>query len=118
MRKIMMLMVAVVIMVMGIGMTVMAASKQEENVISEEEYAALEKECLQEVKQILLEKGCKNAGVSITYITDEVGNREYTVAVHHAKLESMEGEEYSLLKARIEETAKEMLMTKTDVKKI
>ena len=119
MKKMVMFLVVVMVLVMGIGMSVMAASEKEASYqISNEEYKELEQECLYDVKQILLEKGCKNAGVSITYITDEVGNREYTVAVHHAKLESMEGEEYSLLKARIEETAKEMLMTKTDVKKI
>lgn len=119
MKKLMGLMVAVMVMAMGIGMTVMAASKQEENtMLSREEYAVLEQECLQEVKQILLEKGCKNAGVTLTYITDEAGNREYTVSVHHAVLESMEGEEYGLLEARIKEAAGEMLMAKAEVKKL
>lgn len=119
MKKVMMLIAAVMIMVLGIGMSVMAASKEDgKDAISNEEYRVLEQECLQEVKQILLEKGCKNAGVTLTYVTDMDGNREYTVCVHHEKLNIMEADEYGLLQARIMQSVRNILFAKSNFKKI
>ena len=119
MKKVMMLFLIVAVLVLGVGMSVMAASKEEgNNPISREEYMVLEKECVQEVKQILLEKGCKNAGVTLTYVTDELGNREYTVCIHHEKLEQMKEEEYGLLEERIQDTLSMVLFSKGICKKI
>ena len=60
MKKMVMFLVVVMVLVMGIGMSVMAATDKEVSYqISNEEYKALEQECLHDVKQILLEKGCK-----------------------------------------------------------
>ena len=54
----------------------------------------------------------------LSYTTDEAGNREYTVCVHHAKLDTMEVEEYGLLQARIKDTVRDTLMTEACMKKI
>ena len=119
MRRAVMFVVVVMTLVMGIGMSVMASSEKEMTyVISNEEYKEMEQECLQDVKAILLEKGCKDAGVTLTYVIGEDGSREYTVCVHHAKLEVMESEEYGLLEARIKDAVKDTLMTNAYLKKI
>ena len=119
MRRMVMLVAVVMSLAMGIGMSVMASSEKGMTyVISNEEYKEMEQECLQDVKAILLEKGCKDAGVTLTYVTMEDGSREYTVCVHHAKLEVMESEEYGLLQARIKEVVRDTLMTNAYLKKI
>ena len=119
MRRVVMFVVVVMVLAMGIGMSVMASSEKEMSyVISNEEYKAMEQECLQEVKMILLEKGCKDAGVTLTYVTMEGGSREYTVCVHHAKLDVMESEEYGLLQARIKDAVRDNLMAKASIKRI
>ena len=119
MRRVVMFIVVVMVLAMGIGMSVMASSEKEMSyVISNEEYKAMEQECLQEVKMILLEKGCKDAGVTLTYVTMEDGSREYTVCVHHAKLDVMESGEYGLLEARIKDAVRDNLMAKASIKRI
>ena len=119
MKKMAMFLVVVMVLVMGLGMSVMASSEKETFYqISNEEYKELEQECLYDVKQILLEKGCKNAGVTLTYVTCEDGSREYTVSVHHEKLETMDVEEYGILQARIKDTVRDNLMAKACIKKI
>ncbi len=50
-------------------------------------YAALEKEFLKQAKQTLEEQGYSNCGVTMTRVTNEDGSREYTVLLHHKKLE-------------------------------
>ena len=119
MRRMIMLVVAVMVLAMGIGMSVMASTDKEASyVISNEQYKEREQECLQEVKLILLEKGCKDAGVTLTYVTMEDGSREYTVSVHHAKLEVMENDEYGILQARIKDTVRDNLMAEASIKRI
>ena len=119
MKKMAMFLVVVMVLVMGIGMSVMASTDREMTyVISNEEYKEMERECLQEVKLILLEKGCKDAGVTLTYVTGEEGSREYTVSVHHEKLDAMDVEEYGILQARIKDTVRDNLMAKACIKKI
>ena len=119
MKKMIGFVVAVMMMVLGVSMSVVASNEKEVAiVISNEEYKEMEQECLQEVKMILLEKGCKDAGVTLTYVTMEGGSREYTVCVHHAKLDVMESGEYGLLEARIKDAVKDTLMTNAYLKKI
>ena len=119
MKKVVVLVGMVLVMALGIGMSVMASSKEVEGtVISAEDYAVLEQECMQEVKNILLEKGCKNAGITLTYVADMEGNREYTVSVHHKNLDIMDAEEYGILQARIKEAVRDILLGNANFKKI
>lgn len=119
MRKMRLLAVAVLVLVFGIGMTAKAASLKEENIsLGKEEYRMMEEECMDEVRLILLEKGCKNAGITLTYVTDAEGNRDYIVTVHHAKLHEMDNQELILLQARMTEAAEKMLLTKVTLKQI
>ena len=119
MKKVTLLVVVIVVLVMGIGMTAKAASlKEKTNHISREQYHMMEEEYVDEVRMILLEKGCKNAGVSLTYISDAEGNREYTVTVHHTKLEKMDRQEMTLLQARMQEAAQEILWSEVTLKQL
>lgn len=112
-------MAAVLILVFGIGMTAKAASSKEgKQGFSREQYRIMEEEYLNEVHLILLEKGCKNAGITLTYVTDIEENREYIITVHHAVLDKMKEQEIMLLEARLQESASKMLLADISLKKI
>ncbi len=56
-------------------------------------YAALEDEYLDRTRDILEEKGYCDCGVTMTRVTMEDGSREYTVLLHHRKLQRLNAEE-------------------------
>ena len=119
MKKAGFLVVTILILVLGISMTVKAASQRTEDItFSKEQYRMMEEEYLEEVRDILLEKGCKNAGITLTYVTDEIGNRKYTVTAHHTKLEKMDAQQLLLLQARIQESAERMLFAEVELKQL
>ena len=118
MKKMVLLLTAVVVLVLGIGMTVKAASSKEIIKISKGQYRKMEEEYVEEVRDILLEKGCKNAGVTLTYVTDAEENRSYKVTVHHPRLEQMGTQELGLLEARLQECAEIMLFAEVELKQL
>ena len=118
MKKMALLLSTIVALVLGIGMTVKAASLNENVKISKEQYHMMEEEYLEEVREILLEKGCKNAGITLTYITDAEENRSYKVTVHHPRLEQMGTQELGLLEARLQECAEIMLFAEVELKQL
>lgn len=119
MKKIVLLVVIVLVLAFGIGMTAKAAFiKEEGKSIRKEQYHIMEEEYKKEAKMILLEKGCKNAGITLTYVTDAEGNREYVITVHHSRLDKMDAQELTLLEARLRESGSKMLMTDISLKKI
>lgn len=112
MKKMVVLLVVVLVLVYNIGINVKAAVLKEENSgFSAEQYAAMEEEYVNEIRMILLEKGCKNAGITLTYITDGQGNRNYTLTFHHARLEKLADKEIALLTSRLQESAEKILLT-------
>lgn len=66
-------------------------------------YAALEQEYLDRTQQLLEEQGLKNCGVNVKWVTDGDGSREYTVLLHHRKLDRMTQEEKSVLQDMLTE---------------
>lgn len=52
-------------------------------------FAALEEEYLKQAKGLLEEQGYHNCGVTMTRVTLENGSREYTVLLHHRKLQKL-----------------------------
>lgn len=119
MKKMGLFIIAILVFVFGIGMTAKAASfKEEDRGFSKEQYRVMEEEYVHEIRMILLEKGCKNAGVTLTYITDVNDNREYTITLHHARLERMETQEKVLLESRLQESAKKILFTEVALKQL
>ena len=51
--------------------------------VDEEYYQVLEQKYVQEIRGFLNEQGYKNSGVNLTMMTDEEGNRNYSVEVYH-----------------------------------
>lgn len=119
MKKMGLLMIAILVLVLGIGMTVKAASfKEKEKIFNDEQYRMMEKEYVNEIRLILLEKGCKNAGIALTYVTGAEGNRDYTLTLHHARLEKMEVQELALLESRLQESAEKILFAGVSLKQL
>lgn len=119
MKKIGLLTAAVLVFALAISISAKAASFKEENSeVTEKQYAIMEEQYVNEARMILLEKGCKNAGVTLTYITDVQGNREYTLTVHHTKLEKMKNQELALLKSRLQESGEKILLTEVSLKQL
>ena len=56
-------------------------------------YAALEQDYLERTRQLLHEEGYESCGINLTRVTYEDGRREYTVVLHHRKLERLSDEE-------------------------
>lgn len=56
-------------------------------------YAALEQEYLDRTRLLMEAEGFRNCGVNIRWVTDGDGSREYTVLLHHRKLNRMSEEE-------------------------
>lgn len=56
-------------------------------------YRVLEKEYLTEVRGYLNDEGLINCGVMITRVVKEDGSREYTVTIHHSRLDKFSEEE-------------------------
>lgn len=52
-------------------------------------YAALEQEYLERTRLLLEEEGLKDCGVNLRWVADGNGNREYTILLHHRKLDRM-----------------------------
>lgn len=64
-------------------------------------YAALEQEYLERTHRLLEEEGLENCGVNLRWTDDGKGNREYTILIHHRRLERMSGEEQAVLTDRL-----------------
>ena len=60
-------------------------------------YAVLEKEYLMRTQSLLEEEGYRNCGINMRRVTYEDGSREYTVLLHHRKLDRMSSEEKMVL---------------------
>lgn len=60
--------------------------------VEEKYYHQMEQAYVKEIRAFLNERGYKNSGVSMTYILEEDGSRDYTVTIHHKRIEKL-GEE-------------------------
>ena len=56
-------------------------------------YAALEQEYLDRTRLLLEEEGFRDCGVNIRWVAEVDGSREYTVLLHHRKLNHISEEE-------------------------
>lgn len=64
-------------------------------------YLALEQEYVRNIRYFLNKQGFGNCGVMMTRVTDGEGSREYTVQIHHRRLDRMSTGEKILLKDRL-----------------
>ena len=60
-------------------------------------YAVLEQEYRDRTRQLLEEQGLRDCGINIRWVADADGSREYTIFLHHRKLNRMTAEEKSVL---------------------
>ena len=66
-------------------------------------YAVLEREYLERTRLLLEEEGLRDCGVNFRWIADGNGNREYTILLHHRKLNRMSEQEKSALEDMLSE---------------
>ena len=74
-------------------------------VVSEKYYQALEQEYVSEIRAYLNEQGFLNSGVTLTRVVDEQGSRDYQVILHHKYLEKLTVEEREVLFEEIKSMA-------------
>lgn len=56
-----------------------------------------------EARAFLNEEGFQNSGIMLTKVVDEDGCREYTLTVHHGKIDRMTEEEREILLGKMEQ---------------
>lgn len=66
-------------------------------------YAALEEEYLERAQNLLEEQGYRCCGINMRRVTYENGRREYTILLHHRKLERLSDEEWMTLENMLSE---------------
>lgn len=69
--------------------TVMSRSNLSEREL-ENYYRAREQELVWETREYLNQAGFSNSGVTLTKVIDADGSREYTITIHHGKIDKMD----------------------------
>lgn len=64
-------------------------------------YRVQERELVQETREYLGQNGFSNSGVTLTRVIDEKGKREYTITVHHGKIDNMDEDSRESLKKEL-----------------
>ncbi|MCI8775091.1 MAG: hypothetical protein HFI50_14455 [Lachnospiraceae bacterium] len=85
--------IAVIISVLIISFcmteTVMGQSRTEHR-REKQYYSALEKEYYADMKALLTRKGYVNSGITIRWVLEETGERNYTVMIHHRRITQLD----------------------------
>lgn len=68
-------------------------------------YRLLEKEYLAEVRTYLNSAGLNNCGVMLTRVVEADGNREYTITIHHSRLDKFSVEDKVAIMEELREFA-------------
>lgn len=78
--------------------TVLSREADAARIQQERYFDALEQEYVQNMRTLLTKNGYSGSGVTMTAVIEENGTREYTVAIHHKRLDRLsEGEKEGLL---------------------
>lgn len=91
------LILTILFCVKGTAMSMGNGHRAEENF----HYLVLEEKYVRNAKEFLNGQGLDNCGVMMTRVTNEDGSREYTVRVHHRRLEGMSMDDKMILKDRL-----------------
>ena len=70
---------------------------KDRSIMEEQYYYAARQEYIQAVRDFLEEKGYGNSGVTMNYVISEDGALEYTVTIHHRKIDKLDEEGKNLL---------------------
>ncbi|MBD5485495.1 MAG: hypothetical protein HDR18_08270 [Lachnospiraceae bacterium] len=93
----------VLIIILGVKGTVMS-KENGERAGQNRYYDALEEEYRERTQILLEEEGYHNCGINLTWVAYEDGSREYTLLLHHRKLNRLTDEEKADLKNILSET--------------
>lgn len=66
-------------------------------------YREQEKKLLADTRAFLNQEGYYNSGVTMTRVVDSDGSREYTITIHHSKIDRMDDAEKQELKRALGE---------------
>lgn len=89
-------MILLLITTFSVTGTVMSQSRGE-NPIDAQHYRTIENRYIACVRDRLEEQGYKNAGITMTKIVELDGEREYTVLIHHKRINALEESERLML---------------------
>jgi len=64
-------------------------------------YCEKEQELVEQTRSFLDREGFVNSGVMLTRVVDEEGRRQYTLTVHHGKIDKMAEEDRDFLQAEL-----------------
>ncbi len=67
------------------------------------DYAAMEEEYLKEARVLLGSEGLKDCGINLRWVSYGDGRREYTVSLHHSRLERLSEADRNLLREKLSE---------------
>lgn len=67
----------------------------------EQYFKQKEKELVTEIRAYLNDSGFQNSGITLTRVIDEVGERTYTMTIHHGKIDAMTETDRLLLAAEL-----------------
>lgn len=72
--------------------------------IREEElyYSGLEERLVTDTRSFLTAAGFENSGVNLKRVVDEEGKREYTLIIHHRRIDSMDEEQREELRRKLD----------------
>lgn len=94
----------VIIMVLGMKGTAMSRERGSGGRARQNRYyAAKEAEYRERMQELLEREGYHNCGINLKWTAYEDGSREYTLLLHHRKLDRLSGEERAVLKDRLSE---------------
>lgn len=110
-----------VLLVLTAWMSVAGVVKSEsgDGRMREEYYAAVEQQYVEDIREYLDENGFPDSGVMCNHVTYEDGRREYTVFLHHRRLQGLDEESREVLvqellqRAHNEEAFREKTVTFT-----
>ena len=66
-------------------------------------YREQENKLLADIRAFLNQEGYYNSGVTLTRVVDSDGSREYTITIHHSRIDRMDDFEKQELKNALEE---------------
>ena len=92
----------ILIIAFCISGTVLSQSSHESN-IEENYYREMENIYVQEIRDLLRDRGYENSGITMTHVIDENGMRTYTVTIHHGRIDRLSETEREELLAQCSE---------------
>lgn len=104
-RNIILTILFITITVFCTTQTVFSREADSVSAYSEQYFDALEKEYVKTIRGILEDNGYANSGVTMTDIIEDNGEREYTVAIHHKRLDRLSECEKTELLSQLEQVS-------------